>query len=69
MAASARWAYLSAAARTESRAMHVREDFTEPDPSQRHRVLVSGVDSPQVTFAEIEDPVISALRYTPAAAA
>jgi succinate dehydrogenase/fumarate reductase flavoprotein subunit len=69
MAASARWAYLSAAARTESRAMHVREDFTETDPLQRQRVLVSGVDTPQVTFAEIEDPVIPAFDYAREAAA
>jgi succinate dehydrogenase/fumarate reductase flavoprotein subunit len=69
MAASARWAYLSAAARTESRAMHVREDFTEPDPSQRHRVLVTGVDMPQVTFQEIEYPVTPTFDYARVAAA
>ncbi|MFZ1994882.1 MAG: hypothetical protein WAU75_12290, partial [Solirubrobacteraceae bacterium] len=69
MAASARWAYLSAAARSESRAMHVREDFTETDASQRHRVLVSGVDTPQVTFAEIEDPVRPVFEYAREAAA
>jgi succinate dehydrogenase/fumarate reductase flavoprotein subunit len=68
MAASARWAYLSAAARTETRAMHVREDFAHTDPSQRCRVVVTGVDAPQVTFAEIEDPVISGFDHAAAAA-
>jgi succinate dehydrogenase/fumarate reductase flavoprotein subunit len=57
MAASARWAYLSASARTESRAMHVREDFPETDSGQRHRILVRGVDDPDVTVAEIADPM------------
>lgn len=69
MAASARWAYMSASARTESRAMHVREDFAELDPSQRRRVVVRGVDAPRVTYAEIDDPVISAFDYAAEAAA
>jgi succinate dehydrogenase/fumarate reductase flavoprotein subunit len=69
MAASARWAYLSAQARTESRAMHVRDDFPETDPSQRHRVVVRGVDQPDVTFAEIEDPMDLEFDYESEAAA
>ncbi|HEX4110436.1 MAG TPA: FAD-binding protein [Solirubrobacteraceae bacterium] len=68
MIASGRWAYLSAAARRESRAMHVREDFTGLDPGQRHRVLVHGVDDPQVSFAEIEDPVVPDFEYAAKAA-
>jgi succinate dehydrogenase/fumarate reductase flavoprotein subunit len=69
MAASARWAYLSASARTESRAMHVREDFPSTDPGQRQRVVISGVDVPQVTLEEIQDPVISAFDFADEAAA
>jgi succinate dehydrogenase/fumarate reductase flavoprotein subunit len=69
MAASARWAYLSASARTESRAMHVRDDFPETDPGQRHRILVRGVDTPDVTFAQIEDPMNLDYDYVGEAAA
>ena len=69
MAASARWAYLSASARTESRAMHVRDDFPETDPRQRHRILVRGVDQPDVTFARIEDPMDLEFDYAEEAAA
>lgn len=69
MAASARWAYLSAAARTESRAMHVRDDCPDTDPGQRHRILVRGVDSPDVTFARIDDPMDLKFDYAREAAA
>ena len=69
MAASARWAYLSASARTETRAMHVRDDFPEADTDQRHRVLVRGVDTPDVTFALIADPIDLEFDYAGEAAA
>lgn len=69
MAASARWAYLSAGARTESRAMHQREDFAETDPAQRRRVLVRGVDAPEVSFGEIEDPMVLEPAFVQEAAA
>ena len=69
MAASGRWAYLSATARTESRAMHVRDDFPEIDPGQRHRILVRGVDEPDVTFGQIEDPMDLEYDYAGEAAA
>ena len=58
MIACARWSYLSARERTESRGMHQRTDFPETDPAQRRRVLVSGVDDPEVSFAAIADPVL-----------
>ena len=69
MAACARWAYLSASARTESRAMHVRDDFPETDLGQRQRILVRGVDQPDVTFAQIEDPMDLEFDYAEEAAA
>jgi succinate dehydrogenase/fumarate reductase flavoprotein subunit len=69
MAASARWAYLSASARTETRAMHVRDDFPDTDPGQRQRILVRGVDQPDVTFAQIEDPMDLEFDYAEEAAA
>jgi succinate dehydrogenase/fumarate reductase flavoprotein subunit len=56
--ACGRWAYASALARTESRGMHNRRDFPEPDPNWRRRVLVSGTDALRVETAEIADPVV-----------
>jgi succinate dehydrogenase/fumarate reductase flavoprotein subunit len=45
MIAVGRWAYASARERTESRAMHVRDDFPHRDPAQRDRVLSGGLDA------------------------
>jgi succinate dehydrogenase/fumarate reductase flavoprotein subunit len=58
MIACARWAYLSARERTESRGMHQRTDFPDTDPAQRHRVIVTGIDEPEVSHLEIADPVL-----------
>ncbi len=44
MIAVGRWAYASARERTESRAIHVRDDFPGLDPSQRDRILSGGLD-------------------------
>jgi succinate dehydrogenase/fumarate reductase flavoprotein subunit len=44
MIAVGRWATASARARTESRAIHVRDDFPATDPTQRDRVLSGGLD-------------------------
>lgn len=57
MIASARWAYASACERTESRGMHQRRDFPEPDPSLRQRVLVTGTDELEIDVVPIADPV------------
>jgi succinate dehydrogenase/fumarate reductase flavoprotein subunit len=58
MIANGRWAYLSAQERTESRGMHQRRDFPDTDPAQRRRVLVTGVDRPEISFVDIADPVV-----------
>lgn len=44
MTATARWMYVSAVRRTESRGMHKREDYPTADPRQHHRFLVGGLD-------------------------
>ena len=44
MIAMARWAYASALVRTETRAMHTREDHPAKDEAQRHRILSGGLD-------------------------
>ncbi|CAN5159019.1 FAD-binding protein [soil metagenome] len=44
MLAHARWMYHAALQRTESRGMHRRFDYTEPDPAQQHRLLTGGLD-------------------------
>ncbi|MBR1218899.1 FAD-binding protein [Bradyrhizobium sp. U87765 SZCCT0131] len=45
MLATARWMYRSALARTETRGMHRREDYTELDPRQRHYITTGGLDA------------------------
>ncbi|HVU92544.1 MAG TPA: FAD-binding protein [Jatrophihabitans sp.] len=44
MTAVARWMYTAALARNESRGMHKRTDAGGPDPQQRRRLLVGGLD-------------------------
>lgn len=47
MVATARWAYRTAIARTETRGMHKHMDFPTLDPAQQRRLITSGLD--QVT--------------------
>ncbi|HEX3802392.1 MAG TPA: FAD-binding protein [Solirubrobacteraceae bacterium] len=58
MIVNARWAYTSAERREETRGMHQRTDFPDSDPSQRHRILISGTDELEVDFAAIADPLV-----------
>ncbi|WP_236796092.1 FAD-binding protein [Amycolatopsis sp. GM8] len=49
MTAHARWMYSAALARTETRGMHKRADFSRQDPFQHHRLLTGGLDNVWVT--------------------
>ena len=51
LVAHARWMYRSALARTESRAMHLRDDRPATDPGQAHRLHVDGLDEITVSPA------------------
>jgi len=42
--AHARWMYRAALARTESRAIHLREDHPDTDPAQTRRIRTGGLD-------------------------
>lgn len=48
MAATARWCTQAALARRESRGLHWREDQQNLDPSQAHRLVVSGLQQVQL---------------------
>jgi succinate dehydrogenase/fumarate reductase flavoprotein subunit len=48
MTAHARWMYRAALARTESRGVHRRSDYSSTDPGFTHRLRVSGLDEVQV---------------------
>lgn len=55
MLAMARWAYASALARTETRAMHTRIDHPQTDPRQQHRIVCRGLDRVE-TYADPRSP-------------
>jgi succinate dehydrogenase/fumarate reductase flavoprotein subunit len=44
MVAAARWMHTASLARVETRGMHVLAEHPEPDPGQRHRLVLAGVD-------------------------
>jgi succinate dehydrogenase/fumarate reductase flavoprotein subunit len=48
MTASARWCYRAALARTETRGIHRRSDLPTTDPGQTHRLVVAGIDQPEI---------------------
>ncbi|APG95125.1 FAD-dependent oxidoreductase [Sinorhizobium americanum] len=57
MTATARWMYRAALARTETRGMHRRDDFSKQDPAQRHRLIVSGLGHIAVRPEPVEEPI------------
>ena len=55
MTAHARWCLHAAAARTESRGMHLRTDAPDRDPAQARRLLTGGLDGVWSRFAPLAD--------------
>lgn len=49
----ARWMYTSALARTETRGLHTFAEYPDLDPSQTHRIIVSGIDRIQVSTERV----------------
>lgn len=64
LVASARWAYRSALARTESRGMHKRIDKPNRDPLQQHRLITGGLDSVWTKYEDTIDSSIGLSRGT-----
>jgi succinate dehydrogenase/fumarate reductase flavoprotein subunit len=58
LVACGRWSWAAALARTESRGLHQRTDFPDPDPRQARRLVVGGLSSAWVRAqadAEIQE--------------
>ncbi|RLK22549.1 succinate dehydrogenase/fumarate reductase flavoprotein subunit [Micromonospora sp. M71_S20] len=53
MVATARWMHVAALARTETRGMHVLAEHPAPDPRQRHRLVLAGLDRVTVRTEEV----------------
>jgi succinate dehydrogenase/fumarate reductase flavoprotein subunit len=54
MVATARWMHIASLARTETRGMHSLAEHPDPDPTQRHRLVLAGVD--RITLRTEEVP-------------
>lgn len=54
LTATARWVWAAAQARTESRGLHRRSDFTQTDAAQTHRIHLSGTDDIVTSTDETE---------------
>lgn len=59
MTVTARYMYHTAMARTESRGMHKREDFTEMDEKQYYRLISSGLDQISVRPEPVKSEAVS----------
>lgn len=66
MLATSRWMYRSALARTETRGMHRRSDYTTLDPQQRHRIISGGLNEPWTDRRNISDRQSTATPTTAA---
>lgn len=61
MTLTARLMYRSALARTESRGMARRADYTAPDPAQRHRLISHGLDDISLRPQAVQDTAAAAI--------
>jgi succinate dehydrogenase/fumarate reductase flavoprotein subunit len=62
MVATARWMYVSALERRESRGMHLRTDFPGlDDPGQRHHLISGGLDQPWVEREAVREAAPAAV--------
>ena len=57
MIATARWTLISASERTETRGLHNRLDYPNTDPNQRHRIIIKGIEQPQLRFEKVQSEV------------
>ncbi|WP_328852941.1 FAD-binding protein [Micromonospora globbae] len=53
MVATARWMHTASLARTETRGMHRLAEHPAPDPAQRHRLVLTGLDRVSVRTEEV----------------
>ena len=55
LAATARWSYTAALARTETRGMHTLSEYPDLDPGQQHRLIVTGIEKIHLHTQDIRE--------------